>query len=55
LWLLDEPTTALDAASQERFASLVNAHLAGGGLAVVATHAETGIAPADMLELRGAA
>jgi heme exporter protein A len=55
LWLLDEPTTALDAASQEKFAGLVNAHLAGGGLAVVATHADTGIGPADTLELRSAA
>jgi heme exporter protein A len=55
LWLLDEPTTALDAASQQKFAGLVNAHLAGGGLTVVATHAETGIGPADTLQLGSAA
>lgn len=55
LWLLDEPTTALDTASQQAFAGLVRRHLSGGGLAVVATHAETGIAPADGLELGAAA
>ena len=39
LWLLDEPTTALDAASQARMEELIQDHLAQGGLAVVATHA----------------
>lgn len=39
LWLLDEPTTALDAAAAARLADLVGAHLRGGGLVVAATHA----------------
>jgi len=38
LWLLDEPTTNLDADGQGAVASLVAAHLAGGGLAVIASH-----------------
>ena len=38
LWLLDEPTTALDTAGQQLFGELLDAHLARGGLAVVATH-----------------
>ncbi len=38
LWLLDEPTTALDAAGQSLFGELLDAHLARGGVAVVATH-----------------
>lgn len=38
LWLLDEPTTALDAAGQALFGELLEAHLARGGVAVVATH-----------------
>jgi len=38
LWLLDEPTTALDTAGQQLFGELLDAHLANGGLAVVATH-----------------
>lgn len=38
LWLLDEPTTALDNDGQALFGSLLDAHLAAGGCAVVATH-----------------
>ena len=38
LWLLDEPTTALDTAGQQLFGELLDSHLANGGLAVVATH-----------------
>lgn len=39
LWLLDEPTTALDADGQAMLMRLVAAHRAGGGLVVAATHA----------------
>jgi heme exporter protein A len=38
LWLLDEPTTALDTDGQRLFADLLEQHLEGGGCAVVATH-----------------
>ena len=44
LWLLDEPTAALDQASQQVLASLMAAHLAGGGLILAATHGPLGIA-----------
>ena len=43
LWLLDEPTAALDAAGQELFAALMRDHLARGGLIVAATHGPLGI------------
>jgi heme exporter protein A len=43
IWLLDEPTTALDAAGQELFAGLMREHLAAGGLIIAATHAPLGI------------
>jgi heme exporter protein A len=43
IWLLDEPTTALDAAGQAVFARLMGDHLAGGGLIIAATHAPLGI------------
>jgi len=43
LWLLDEPTAALDAAGQELFAGLMRDHLARGGLIVAATHGPLGI------------
>jgi heme exporter protein A len=39
LWLLDEPTTGLDADGRKTLIALATAHLAGGGLLVVATHA----------------
>jgi len=38
LWLLDEPTLGLDAASVERFGAVLEAHRAGGGIVVAATH-----------------
>ena len=49
LWLLDEPTAALDVAGQAMFAGLMREHLAGGGLIVAATHGPLGI---DTRELR---
>ncbi|RDE09630.1 heme ABC exporter ATP-binding protein CcmA [Pelagibacterium lacus] len=38
LWLLDEPTSALDADGAHWVGQLLANHLAGGGLAVIATH-----------------
>lgn len=38
VWLLDEPTAALDTASEARLVGHVTAHLEAGGIAVVATH-----------------
>ncbi|MBL8589893.1 MAG: heme ABC exporter ATP-binding protein CcmA [Methylobacteriaceae bacterium] len=55
IWLLDEPVTALDVASQARFADLMRAHLAGGGLIVAATHAPIGLEAARALHLGQAA
>ena len=43
LWLLDEPTAGLDGASEERFAGLMTAHCAAGGMVVAATHLPLGI------------
>ena len=55
VWLLDEPTAALDAASQRLFDSLVDDHLATGGLAVAATHVPLGFRTASRLAMGGAA
>lgn len=38
LWVLDEPLTNLDAVSSERVSDALAAHLARGGLAVIAAH-----------------
>ncbi|MGU3539105.1 heme ABC exporter ATP-binding protein CcmA [Methylobacterium sp. A54F] len=50
LWLLDEPTAALDLASQGLLAALMAEHRAEGGLVVAATHQALGLA--DARELR---
>lgn len=51
VWLLDEPTVSLDAASVELFAKAVQAHLAQGGAALMATHIELGLPGARSLDL----
>jgi len=43
IWLLDEPTAALDTAGQQRLAELMRSHLSGGGIIVSATHRPLGI------------
>jgi heme exporter protein A len=52
VWLLDEPTAALDIAGQGMFAGLMSAHLDGGGLIVAATHGPLGV-PAKELRIGG--
>ncbi|MBR9651740.1 heme ABC exporter ATP-binding protein CcmA [Thalassovita aquimarina] len=51
VWVLDEPTVSLDAASVVMFAEAVRAHLAGGGLALLATHIDLGLAEARVLDV----
>lgn len=43
VWLLDEPTVSLDVASVALFADAVRAHLAEGGIALIATHIDLGL------------
>lgn len=52
IWVLDEPTVSLDAASVARFADAVRAHMAGGGMALMATHIDLGI-EAEVLDVTG--
>ena len=51
IWLLDEPTTALDTASQDRLGRVMQDHLSGGGLVMAATHGPLGLAEAGQLRL----
>jgi heme exporter protein A len=53
IWLLDEPTTALDAAAQAALAGFMEQHLAGGGLIVAAAHGPIGLKAAQELRLGG--
>lgn len=55
LWLLDEPTAALDSEGHALVAALVIEHLAAGGLAIIATHDPLDIAAAETLTLGGPA
>lgn len=51
LWLLDEPLTALDRASREKFAAAMRDHCARGGIVVAATHEPLGLEEAGELAL----
>ncbi|CAN7659322.1 heme ABC exporter ATP-binding protein CcmA [Rhizobium sp. LjRoot254] len=53
VWLLDEPTAAVDVQSEELFAGLMRGHLARGGIIIAATHQELGIEGAKGLEMKG--
>lgn len=50
VWVMDEPTVSLDAASVQLFAGVVRGHLAAGGAALIATHIDLGL-EADLLDL----
>jgi heme exporter protein A len=52
-WLLDEPLTHLDREARELVRRHISAHLASGGLAVIASHDEIGLdgAPVATLQL----
>ena len=51
VWVLDEPTVSLDTEAVALFAQAVRAHLAGGGLALMATHIDLGLSEARVLEM----
>ncbi|MTH64768.1 heme ABC exporter ATP-binding protein CcmA [Paracoccus shanxieyensis] len=50
VWLLDEPTVSLDAASVGLFADMLRRHLGQGGAALIATHIDLGL-DAEVLDL----
>ncbi len=51
LWLLDEPTVGLDAASQARLVNIMAGHLQKGGMIIAATHVPLGREPDQRLDL----
>lgn len=55
IWLLDEPTTALDAAAETILGDLIGEHLANRGIVVAATHRPLPVAPSATVALGRAA
>ena len=53
VWLLDEPTAALDRQSDALFARIMKEHLGRGGIIIAATHQELGLEDAQRLEMKG--
>lgn len=53
IWILDEPTAALDASADLMFTGLVKTHLEKGGMAVAATHQPLGLDHAQELRMTG--
>ncbi len=53
LWLLDEPTNALDDRSRHRLLQAIAAHRQAGGLVIAATHQPLPLADARVLQLGG--
>ncbi|WP_028746410.1 heme ABC exporter ATP-binding protein CcmA [Rhizobium mesoamericanum] len=53
VWILDEPTAALDASGDHLFAELVEAHRHKGGIVLAATHQPLGLADAQELRMAG--
>jgi heme exporter protein A len=51
IWLLDEPSSTLDAAAQVRLGDIMQTHLAGGGIILAATHGALGLGGARELPL----
>ncbi|MHB8813438.1 MAG: heme ABC exporter ATP-binding protein CcmA [Steroidobacteraceae bacterium] len=50
LWLLDEPTTNLDAEGQKLVGALIDEHLLAGGLALAAVHHQLAVSKPDGLQ-----
>ena len=55
IWLLDEPSSALDSTAQAMLSALMRAHLASGGLILVAAHGAMGLDAPKALRLEGPA
>lgn len=51
IWLLDEPTTALDTGHVARFTAVLQDHCANGGIAIVSTHLDLALPYAKTLNV----
>ncbi|KAB1123550.1 heme ABC exporter ATP-binding protein CcmA [Neorhizobium galegae] len=53
VWILDEPTAALDVNAESVFTGLIKLHLATGGIVLAATHQPLGLENARELQMTG--
>jgi heme exporter protein A len=51
LWLLDEPTVALDASALAALEDAIATHRSGGGITVISTHMDLGLEQTNTLQL----
>jgi heme exporter protein A len=54
VWLLDEPSVSLDAASARQLETVISRHLSQGGLAIISAHGDFGLPDTDVLQLGSA-
>jgi heme exporter protein A len=55
IWLLDEPTTALDSHGQKLVLDLIGRHQAAGGIAIISSHDQLALTQSTTLTLGAAA
>ncbi|WFU08588.1 heme ABC exporter ATP-binding protein CcmA [Rhizobium sp. CB3090] len=53
IWILDEPTAALDAAADRLLAQLITAHQKNGGIILAATHQPLGLENVQQMRMTG--
>ncbi|MFT4184347.1 MAG: heme ABC exporter ATP-binding protein CcmA [Rhizobium sp.] len=53
IWILDEPTAALDSSANQLFAQLIMAHQKSGGIVLAATHQPLGLENAQEMKMTG--
>ncbi len=51
VWVLDEPTVSLDVEAVAMFGAAIRAHLAEGGMALIATHIDLGLEEAEIFDV----
>ncbi|MGF9565774.1 heme ABC exporter ATP-binding protein CcmA [Neorhizobium sp. JUb45] len=53
VWILDEPTAALDVSAESVFTALIKTHLGKGGIVLAATHQPLGLENTQELKMTG--
>ncbi|MBB4954878.1 heme exporter protein A [Agrobacterium vitis] len=53
VWILDEPTAALDTKAEAMFAEMIRTHLTEGGIVLAATHQPLGVDGVKQMEMHG--